>query len=276
VRHAARDGKYLGELPLPAQLRFAPDGKTGPRPNLVFEGLGFARDGHSLWVALEAPLFEDGAEPTTTHGAFVRFTRFARDGQLQQQVAYPLDAIPVEPGPGKFADNGMSEVLPADNELLVLERAGVQGADGVFRFHVRLYAADPTAATDVQTMATLTGASFRPVPKRLLADFDHVRPGGSDNLEGLAWGRALPNGHATLVLVSDDNFNATQSTQRWVFEVLPSAEPAASHPARQWDDPFEGVVQDERRIAGFVGEYRWLSNYFPCAVTYEGRTYGSS
>lgn len=50
----------------------------------------------------------------------------------------------------------------------------------------------------------------------------------------------------------------------------------ATKPQRQWDDAFEGVVHDDRRIAGFVGSYRWLSNYLPCPVTYEGRAYGSS
>lgn len=50
----------------------------------------------------------------------------------------------------------------------------------------------------------------------------------------------------------------------------------APKPQRQWDDIFEGVVHDDRRIAGFVGSYRWLSNYLPCPVTYEGRIYGSS
>jgi ribA/ribD-fused uncharacterized protein len=47
-------------------------------------------------------------------------------------------------------------------------------------------------------------------------------------------------------------------------------------PQPNWDDVFEGVVHDDQRIAGFVGAYRWLSNYFPCAVAYEGRAYGSS
>lgn len=50
----------------------------------------------------------------------------------------------------------------------------------------------------------------------------------------------------------------------------------APKPQRQWDDMFEGVVHDDRRIAGFVGPYRWLSNYLPCPVIYEGRAYGSS
>lgn len=47
-------------------------------------------------------------------------------------------------------------------------------------------------------------------------------------------------------------------------------------PKLNWDDTFEGVVHDDRHIAGFVAEYRWLSNYHPCPVTYEGRAYGSS
>ena len=35
-------------------------------------------------------------------------------------------------------------------------------------------------------------------------------------------------------------------------------------------------MHDATRIAGFVGEYRWLSNYWPCPVRYEDRLYGSS
>ncbi len=259
VRHAARDGRYLGELPLPAHFRFSSDGLTGPRANLVFEGLSFAPDGQSLWVALEAPLIEDGPIPTPEHGALTRFTRFSRDGQVLEQLLYPLDPIPVAPAPGKFADNGVSELLAMrDGGLLVLERSGSQGADGTYRFHVRLYAAEG--------VGTAT--------KRLLVNFDDLRPEGSDNLEGISWGRKLPNGHDTLVLVSDDNFNATQSTQFWIFEVLPTA--SAANPARQWDATFAGVVQDAHRIAGFVGPYRWLSNYYVSPVTYEGRSYGSS
>ncbi len=52
----------------------------------------------------------------------------------------------------------------------------------------------------------------------------------------------------------------------------------AAEPPRKlnWDDFFAGVVHDEQRIAGFVGPYSWLSNYFPARVTYEGRTYLST
>lgn len=44
----------------------------------------------------------------------------------------------------------------------------------------------------------------------------------------------------------------------------------------KWDEKFEGVVHDAKKIAGFVGEYRWLSNFFLCRVEWEGRVYGSA
>jgi hypothetical protein len=60
---------------------------------------------------------------------------------------------------------------------------------------------------------------------------------------------------------------------------LPAAESPAAAPAVKkpnWDEPFEGVVHDAKKIGGFVGEYRWLSNFFPCRVEWEGRVYRST
>lgn len=64
-----------------------------------------------------------------------------------------------------------------------------------------------------------------------------------------------------------------------VAALLVSASLAVDAPPakkRNWDDVFEGVVHDERKIGGFVGEFRWLSNFLPCRVEWEGRVYGSS
>jgi ribA/ribD-fused uncharacterized protein len=55
-----------------------------------------------------------------------------------------------------------------------------------------------------------------------------------------------------------------------------SAATAAPAKKRNWDDKFEGVIHDAKNIAGFVAEYSWLSNYFPCRVEWEGRVYGSA
>jgi ribA/ribD-fused uncharacterized protein len=50
--------------------------------------------------------------------------------------------------------------------------------------------------------------------------------------------------------------------------------PSAQKP--KWDEKFEGVVHDAKKIAGFVEEYRWLSNFFLSRVEWEGRVYDSA
>ncbi|NRF69784.1 esterase-like activity of phytase family protein [Aquincola sp. S2] len=218
VRRAAPDGRFLGELSLPPNLNTPPGSRRGPRPNRSFEGLGFTPDGRTLWLALESPLLEDGPLPTTGAGAMLRFTRFERpraDAPLVPagQFAYPVDALPrTGSGGGGRADNGVSELLPIDAKtLLVIERAGHEVADGRFGFRARLYIAELAGADDVGGFETLAGARFTPLRKRLLLDL-----GATENIEAAAWGPRLPDGRATLLLVSDDNFAPHQPTMlRW-------------------------------------------------------------
>ncbi|MEM6840530.1 MAG: esterase-like activity of phytase family protein, partial [Cyanobacteria bacterium P01_C01_bin.120] len=40
-----------------------------------------------------------------------------------------------------------------------------------------------------------------------------------DNLEGMTLGPPLPDGSATLWLISDDNFSDDQTTQVWLFRL---------------------------------------------------------
>jgi hypothetical protein len=51
---------------------------------------------------------------------------------------------------------------------------------------------------------------------------------------------------------------------------------AAAAKKLNWDDTFPGVVHDAKKIGGFVGEYRWLSNFFLCRVEWAGLVYGSA
>ncbi|GGB88037.1 esterase-like activity of phytase family protein [Pseudoduganella buxea] len=221
VRHAAADGSFLGSLPLPPMLRLSRDDKTGARNNLNLEGLCFAADGDSLWLALEAPLVQDGPVPTPATGALSRISRLDRDGRLLAQYAYPVDPIPSAPGAGKLAENGISEILASgEHTLLVLERAAVQGDDGKYRNHIRLYEMDVRGATDVARIPALLGAAIAPARKRLVLDLNTLHLPVLDNLEGIGWGPRLPNGHATLAFISDDNFNPAEVTQLLLFEVL--------------------------------------------------------
>lgn len=222
VRHATRDGKHLATLPLPPMFTVSKEHKSGPRNNQAFEGISFTPDGNTLWVSLEGPMYQDGPEPDPEHGAPARITRFARDGKVLGQYVYPLDAIPAKPGPGKAADNGISEIVAlSDSKLLVLERAGVQASDGNYRTFVRIYAVDAAGATDVQRMPTLKDAAFIGLKKRLVLDLDSLQLPMLDNLEGIAFGPRLANGNASLMLLSDDNFNQAEVTQFLLFEVIP-------------------------------------------------------
>ena len=222
VRHAARDGRLLAELPTPAMFALHQNEEAGPRHNLSFEGLAFAPDGKTLWVAMEAPRYEDGPVATPTTEAMTRFTHFHRD-------AYPIEPIPVAPAAGKLADNGVSEILAVnDHTFLVLERSGAQDAAGVFHYSARVFEVELRDATDVRELPALRDANFRPVRKRLVVDFNQLGRAPVDNLEGMTWGQPLANGHSTLVFVSDDNFSTHQETQFWAFEVLPKVRSSTS------------------------------------------------
>jgi hypothetical protein len=64
-----------------------------------------------------------------------------------------------------------------------------------------------------------------PVTKTLLLDLSDVRGLSPDlaptldNFEGMAFGPRLPDGRASLVLVSDDNFSAAQQTWFLLFAI---------------------------------------------------------
>lgn len=222
VRIAETDGRHVGTVPVPAQFAMNKDAERGPRHNNAFEGLAFAPDGQSIWLGMESALYEDGPVSTVEAGTVTRLTRLDRDGRTLAQYALPIDPIQAKPA-GKNGDNGLSEILALDDtRLLVLERSGVEGADGVWTMYIRLYEIETKGASDVQALASLRGADVKPVTKRLVLDLaKDASLGPIDNLEGLAFGPDLPNDHKTLVMASDNNFNKTQITQFLAFEVLP-------------------------------------------------------
>ncbi len=229
IRQSALDGRYLGEIPLDPMFRISAQAR-GPRDNRVFEGATLAVDTQSLWVAMEGPLIQDGPMPTRDRGAWSRFSRHDRMpsrsfGSLAVQLAYPIDPIPAESAwTIAYAVNGVSEILAIDaTRFLVLERAFILGLG----WRVRLYQADASHASDIRTIESLAPDSggrldFVPMEKRLVLDLDTLGI-AIDNLEGLCFGPTLSNGHRTLILVSDDNFNPGQVTQFLAFEIVPDS-----------------------------------------------------
>jgi len=72
----------------------------------------------------------------------------------------------------------------------------------------------------VNGIDTLTGAEYTAVSKSLVLNLNEAGLPRVDNIEGITWGPTLPNGNATLMLVSDNNFNLEQVTQFLLFEVI--------------------------------------------------------
>ena len=107
------------------------------------------------------------------------------------------------------------------HRMLVLERAYMSGLDDRPRNSMRLYAIDTRQASDTLNIAALKPSNHTPAGKTLVADLINfpavIR---LDNTEGMCWGPMLPNGHKTLLFVSDDNFSARQITQFLAFEFL--------------------------------------------------------
>ena len=217
------DGALLRTYPLPAMFDFG--ALTGARINKTLEGLAIAPDGQTAWVAMEAALRQDGKEPTVgSDGGPCRFTQIdIASGKTKRQIAYVPDAIPNAPSPPNAnADNGVVEVLMLDeHRMLVLERAYMSGLDDRQRNSMRLYAIDTRQASDTLNIAALKPGNHTPAGKTLVSSFINfpalIR---LDNIEGMCWGPMLPNGHKTLLFVSDDNFSARQITQFLAFEFL--------------------------------------------------------
>ncbi|MDQ0930622.1 hypothetical protein QFZ49_000529 [Streptomyces turgidiscabies] len=122
---------------------------------------------------------------------------------------------------------GVPEVAATpDGRLLVLERGFTAGVGNT----VRLYLADPRHATDTSGVENLTGQEgVRLVRKSLLADLVNCPSLGAtakqpqpnpllDNIEGMVvTGRSC--GALHVVLVSDDNQNAVQTTRFYFLKV---------------------------------------------------------
>ena len=227
VRTYDATGTQVQELPLPDKFRASTDPNgTGVRNNLAFESLAFSPDGLSLYTATENALKQDGPLATVDNGSNSRILRYdLTTGLAAQEYVYHVE--PVAAPSSVFTVNGLVELLSVDDHrLLALERSFSVGVGN----SVKLYEIDLNGATDVSGIASVASlAGIAPVSKRLVYDFNTLfAPNALDNLEGMTFGPILPDGSRSLVFVSDDNFDATNTvgTQFLAFKVNPVPEPS--------------------------------------------------
>jgi hypothetical protein len=215
------EGKYIDSFPIPSNLRMHATEK-GPRQNGVLEGISFADNYRTLYVNVEEPLFEDGPRADLVlNNAWIRLFKFdVASRQNTAQYAYMLDpvAYPAVPATA-FKINGVPDILAAGrNQLIILERSF---STGRLPCTIKIFLADLAGAEDIIDNPSLkTNPPGRPVRKKLLLNMDALGI-YVDNVEGICFGPVLPNGHKTLVLVSDNNFAALEKTQFFLFEIIP-------------------------------------------------------
>jgi hypothetical protein len=218
-------------------------GDTGIRNNLAFESLTFSPDGRTLYTATENALLQDGTASTLTTGSPARILSFnASTGAAGAEYVYPVSAVALAPNPaGGFATNGLVELLAlGDQQFIAVERSFAVGAatPGVgpngqpTGNTIRLYQVDLRNATDVSGFDLGNGTAYTAASKTLLLDLSDLRnDDGSvlalDNIEGITLGPVV-NGKQTLVLVSDNNFGATQFTQFLALSVTTVPEPSSA------------------------------------------------
>ncbi len=221
ITRISAEGKYLDTFPLPANLIMHATEK-GPRQNGVLEGLTFDKNFQTLYVNVEEPLFEDGPRADVVpNNAWIRIYQYdiaskkntAQYAYHLEPVAYP--ATPVD----AFKINGVPDIYAiGNNQLIVLERSF---STGRLPCTLKVYLADLNGAEDIKENSSLQiNPVTKPVKKKLLLNMDDLKI-YTDNIEGVTFGPTLPNGHRTLIFVSDNNFASFEKTQLLLFEILP-------------------------------------------------------
>jgi hypothetical protein len=222
------NGRQTRSLTVPA--KFLPSaGAQGVRGNLAFESLNVTPDQRYLITASEGALAQDGPASNLGQSSLARILQYRlSSGRPGSEYVYVVNPVAETPVPSTaFRVNGLVELLPLDNlgTMLALERSFSVGAPGLGNT-IWLYEISTQGATDVSAYFSLypNGVSqppilFAPVTKRLILNVEEDLGIEPDNIEGMAFGPALPDGRLPLILVSDNNFAATQSTQFIVLAV---------------------------------------------------------
>jgi hypothetical protein len=215
------NGQYLDTLPLPANLLMHATEK-GPRQNGVLEGMCFDNDFKTLYVNVEEPLYEDGPRADLTpNQAWIRIYQYdTKANKNTAQFAYLLDpvAYPAKPATA-FKINGVPDIYAiGNNKLLVMERSF---STGRLPCTIKIFQVDLSQAEDISKTASLIASPpAKPLNKKLLLNMDNLGM-HIDNVEGMCFGPTLPNGHKTLVMVADNNFQLFETTQFFLFEIIP-------------------------------------------------------
>ncbi len=237
-------GQVTNEFLLPERFQPTTRLDRGVALNLGVESVTNISDAflNSQWAMMpEGPLIQDQER----FPLFLRLTLFSLEAaslkntqsneQWQDRVEYLYPMSPVVKDLGfepDVIDRGVSDILyVGEGRFWVLERSYYfNKTKNLARNIIEIYEVTlkESSATPTNATSRLDNSSV-PLRKRLVANLDDfisdmqnpTTPVGHilDNVEGMTFGPKL-DGHNTLILVTDDNFRATQRTIFRVFKVI--------------------------------------------------------
>lgn len=211
----AEDGKATGR-----ELSLVPGVSNGGYESLAWD----ARRG-LLWTCTESPLAADAAASFTggMPGGLIRLQAFDDGLSCVATWTYVTDRPESDASRALNYAFGVSELLPSDTALLVLEREAFVPKKKIGAWVTnKLYevrAADMFAADGKASHAYADKA----LPKRLLCRW-HTKltltARSFANYEGMCWGPVLVDGSRTIILVADSQNQAHGVLRDWFTTVV--------------------------------------------------------
>lgn len=215
-----KNGHFVFQFKLADNMQYHTQ-ELGPRHNSVFEGLSYSLDNKYVYVSVEDALYEDGnGAGLGDSTGYIRIMKLNRKHKKQvAQYAYIVDPVQRAPQGGSKKINGVTDILAySKNTFLVTERSW---SIGKLSSDIRVYMADFSRASNVARVKSLLHApNVIPIEKKLLINFSNLGI-YVDNVEGASWGPVLPNGHKTLLFVTDNDFLPERKMQFYCFEIIP-------------------------------------------------------
>lgn len=212
---ASEEGARVLELDARGVVRrehAVPQAFRSARANKGLESLALSPDGRALFTTSESALAEDGPVATARAGTLVRLLRIDRATGAATEHGYLTDAAV-----GDGCDHGVSDLAAlSPSELLVLERGFCEGRGNRVRVYRVSLGEVPMKMRDGSTSSSRSGGELEALAKSLVVDLAALeRPEAPllANYEGIALGPPLPDGKASLLLVSDDNGHDAQAAR---------------------------------------------------------------
>lgn len=221
------DGRWVQGFEIPSRYLITRPGITkeeenennsrGRQGNKGFEGLAVYDNDRSRLLVLQGPLLQD-CEPSAKGkpvGKHVRMLKLDSGGGANQEFVYVLDE----------KKNVLNEILSLGNdEFLVIERDGEVGAAAQYKKIIKINIAQATDVSQIESLSGKLPSDIKPVQKTVLLDlldpaFGLAGESMPEKIEGLALGPKTADGHPTLVIASDNDFEADIPSYFYVFQL---------------------------------------------------------